>query len=453
MSSVRDLLSWYHPRNRRVVLTLATLVLVGLAVADWLVQSLSFGFLYLFPILLAAGFLSRTQIVGLAILCTCSVEYFAPALPLSQLTPRVLMTMMAFLGAGWFAHEVALRREAEEHLRVLVETSPAAILTLNEHGTVTMANQAARRLLGFDTQALVGMPLHAYLPMLAAVGSSGSGPQLRTVLEARGRRKNGEAFLAHIWFSTIPAPSGIRIAAIILDASEDLREREEVDLYRMMLQSRQLVGAVFHEIRNLCAAVSVVHANLGRDSSLAENKDYEALGTLVEGLRKLASAELRSPRERSAPRADLGTVLEDLRIILEPEVDQSGIDLLWDIPGTLPKVSADHHALLQAFLNLSQNSLRVLQDVQRKELKISVQPRNGKVEVRFADSGPGVAHPELLFRPFQEGADVTGLGLYVTRALLRGFAGELRYEGVPASATGACFTVELALSPAESSRS
>ena len=62
-------------------------------------------------------------------------------------------------------------------------------------------------------------------------------------------------------------------------------------------------------------------------------------------------------------------------------------------------------------------------------------------------AGPGVAHPELLFRPFQEVADVTGLGLYVTRALLRGFAGELRYEGVPASTAGACFTVELALSP------
>lgn len=169
--SVTDLLSWYHPRNRRLVLTLTALVLLVLAVTDWLVQSLSFGFLYLFAILLAAGFLSRTQIVGLAIVCTSLVEYFSPPTPAAQLAPRVLMTLVAFLGAGWFAHEAARRREAEEQLRVLVETSPAAILTLNEHGTVTMANQAARRLLGFEDQALVGMPLHAYLPMLAVVGA------------------------------------------------------------------------------------------------------------------------------------------------------------------------------------------------------------------------------------------------------------------------------------------
>jgi signal transduction histidine kinase len=33
-----------------------------------------------------------------------------------------------------------------------------------------------------------------------------------------------------------------------------------------------------------------------------------------------------------------------------------------------------------------------------------------------------------LFEPFQQGATSTGLGLYLSRALLRSFGGDLRYD-------------------------
>ena len=60
--------------------------------------------------------------------------------------------------------------------------------------------------------------------------------------------------------------------------------------------------------------------------------------------------------------------------------------------------------------------------------------------VRFRDSGAGVAHPEELFRPFQAGAHSFGLGLYISRAILRSHGGGLRYEP---REKGSCFTVEL----------
>ena len=48
--------------------------------------------------------------------------------------------------------------------------------------------------------------------------------------------------------------------------------------------------------------------------------------------------------------------------------------------------------------------------------------------VRFEDTGTGIANPENLFRPFQRDAQATGLGLYVSRALVKSFGGELVYE-------------------------
>ena len=60
--------------------------------------------------------------------------------------------------------------------------------------------------------------------------------------------------------------------------------------------------------------------------------------------------------------------------------------------------------------------------------------------VRVRDTGHGIANPERLFQPFQEGAEATGLGLYLSRALVRTFNGDLRYEPGPA---GCCFALDL----------
>jgi two-component system, LuxR family, sensor kinase FixL len=78
----------------------------------------------------------------------------------------------------------------------------------------------------------------------------------------------------------------------------------------------------------------------------------------------------------------------------------------------------------------------------RKELNISVETGKQQVLVRLLDSGSGVRNAADLFKPFQQGAEATGLGLYLSRAFMRSFQGDLRYEPTP---SGACFMVELSL--------
>jgi C4-dicarboxylate-specific signal transduction histidine kinase len=105
----------------------------------------------------------------------------------------------------------------------------------------------------------------------------------------------------------------------------------------------------------------------------------------------------------------------------------------------MPVVSADPRGLLQAFLNLARNSRRAVEECARRELRITVSLQQQKAIVRFQDSGPGIAAPERLFQPFQEGADGAGLGLYISREILRSYGGELRFE------PQAGFAVELQL--------
>jgi signal transduction histidine kinase len=154
----------------------------------------------------------------------------------------------------------------------------------------------------------------------------------------------------------------------------------------------------------------------------------------------MAGLELQQTRQLETERIDIHSVLEDLRIVIEPSFRESGISIRWDVPKSLPLVSAEPQALLQAFLNLTKNSQRAMENQPRKEMVVEVSVEGNTLVVRFIDSGHGVAAPERLFQPFQAGADATGLGLYLSRAFVRVFQGDIKYEP---REPGCCFVVVL----------
>jgi signal transduction histidine kinase len=106
----------------------------------------------------------------------------------------------------------------------------------------------------------------------------------------------------------------------------------------------------------------------------------------------------------------------------------------------LPLVTGDRYGLAQVFLNLSLNSHRAMEATDKKRLTISSSVEPDSVVIRFEDTGVGVSAPDGLFKPFQQGADASGLGLYVSRAILRSFAGELVFEP---RTEGCCSAVRL----------
>jgi PAS domain S-box-containing protein len=430
--------------SRAAVLARAAASIAVIAAIDWRFDvNISFGFLYLFPMLMVGACLSRWQIALVAALCTGLSEAF-DTFPWAANVgiPRLILTFSAFAAAGLFVFETSRRQEAEEQLEFLVATSPATIFTLDTSGIVLMANEAAHRLLGVVAGQLEGHSITRFFPALTSVPLlTGNPPFFRTAMECHGRRQDGELFLARIWFSTYRTVLGPRLAAVVFDASEEMRDREEFSLQQLLSGSRILVGAVCHEIRNICGAISVVHARLARTGVPESNEDLRALATLVEGLGRMAGLELRHADRSSVLSTDLPAVLEDLRIVIEPPLRESDVTIHWQIPPGLPPVWADRQALLQALLNLTKNSQRAMESAGRGDLTIAVTHERRHVVVRVIDTGRGVSAPERLFQPFQEGAEATGLGLYLSRAFLRAFDGDVVFE--PRSA-GCCFAIVLA---------
>jgi len=446
--------------TKRSVLVRAGVLISVIAVVDRLViAEIPLGFMYLVPMLMVGSVGGRASIAATATVCTVLAELFSDlAWNLRTGLSRDVLYMAAFLGAGLFIREVnksrrvALenlhaieaerdaRREAEQQLKILIESSPLAIVTADAQGRVLMANEATQRMLGVPLGDLAGRSIYRYLPALTNISMHDSAQKhLCAVMQARGQREDGEAFLADICFSTYQTSAGTRLAAMVLDGSDDLRAHEESGLHQLLEGSRIAVGALSHEIRNICSAIGAVHQNLKRSHALEASKDFEALGSLVGTLESIANLKLgRSTSD--AGEVDLSVLLDELKIVVTPQLDEAEIEADWNVEAGLPLVWASRSSLMQVFLNIVANSVRALSTKTVRSLSIVARCGGEQVTVEVMDSGGGVAHPESLFRPFQAGAEATGLGLYLSRAFMRSFGGELRYREIDG---GACFIAEL----------
>ena len=445
----------------RAAVAYAAILIALIAISDWRVEiNATLGFLYIFPMMLLGTVLGWWQLILAALFCTFLSDRLDP-FPMEMESARDVLIFLTVAVTGFLSlgltktyrrerERFAAQRAAEEQLKFLIESSPAAILTMTADGEILLGNPAAHRLLGVAEGSLSGKKIMRYIPALGSIPSVDDTTKIfRTEMQTRGQRENGEIFLADVFFSTYSTPAGPRLAAMVVDTSEHLREREESGLQQLLAGSRILVAAVSHEIRNVCAAIGVMHENLLRKGSLKGDQDFEALGSLLETLGKIASLELkRSVGAFESSSADLNEVLTDFRIVLEQICEESDIQLQWDVPEKLPLVRADRHSLMQVLLNLAKNSQRALEAAPQRVIDIAVAPRAPHgVSIRFTDSGPGIPPGQKIFQPLQKGADATGLGLYLSRAFMRSFQGDLRHDP---QHPGCSFVLELAVAATDS---
>lgn len=435
----------------------------GIAVIGYVDRRLSeaipLALLYLAPVVLMSTVLRRWQIPLLGVVCTVVVE-FADGYPwtVGQGVARDALYFFAYTAAGLYVSElvsrhdtekshlealeaeIEARRGAEEQLRLVVANSSIAIITSDETGTILHANDAAERMYSGEGsvsgERLEGASLQVFMPSLARVQIQRQGwEHLKTMLQCQGVRATQDPFLADVWVSSYITSRGGRLTAMIIDASMEVRDREEANLEQVLVGSRLAVGALFHEIRNICAAIAVVQQNLRATFAPDEpSEDFEALRQLVTALERMASLELSLVRRRPT-KVKLDNFLREFRIILMPSLREKGIALGWFIEPNLPEVWADQQSLLQVFLNLVRNAEKALATEENPRLDIHAVWVAGHVQVRVSDNGPGVRDETSLFRPFGGGASGTGLGLYLSRAMMLSFQGDLAYEPCESGAT------------------
>ena len=267
-----------------------------IAIADWWTKPfVAFGVLYLFPIMLAAGFLPRWMIALLGVACAVLSEIFSS---LDRSTVRLAFETLALGGCGLFVAELARNRrltlEGQVRLKALVETSPAAIVTVDERGFIELANYAAAELMAPRDGNLIGNPISAFLPELHHALRWEEAPQFRATMQCRGHRGNGESFTAEVWFSTYKEGLMPKLAAIIAETTEETGP-DAADT--STARNRERVSLTDREI---CVLRSVVQGLANKEIALQLEVSESTIKNTLQQLFAKTSVRTRSQLVREA---------------------------------------------------------------------------------------------------------------------------------------------------------
>jgi len=218
----------------------------------------------------------------------------------------------------------------------------------------------------------------------------------------------------------------------------------------------ELLGGVAHEVNNPLMAIAS-HAELRlSDGQLPAEQRSEMQNILRQAQRaaKLLRGLLRFVRagEKRAAAVNMNDVVRSAIDLVSYRFSIDEISIEGRLDPGLPAVVGDANRLEQVVVNLLSNAIDALRTVKpprRLTVDSSVTEGGDRVCVTVTDNGPGVSAEiiQRLFRPFAstKGRRGTGLGLYISRQLVREAEGEL--ELVAHAERGARFLVWLPCAP------
>lgn len=212
----------------------------------------------------------------------------------------------------------------------------------------------------------------------------------------------------------------------------------------------ELAASVAHEVKNPMVGI-VGFAQLGRESEeLPEMHEYFKLieqdafraNKILQNLLEFS----RPPEMEFEALAPNDVVLGAMALCVH-QLQMQGVKVETALGEHLPSVRGNSNQLRQVLLNLMLNAGQAMEQSKQKLITVStMKPENGFVEIRVADTGPGLADDvkDKLFKPFfttKRRGQGTGLGLSVSRTIVEAHRGNIRAEGAPG--VGATFIIRL----------
>ncbi|MBJ6368546.1 sensor histidine kinase [Snuella sedimenti] len=340
---------------------------------------------------------------------------------------------------------IKIEHEAQErYYQTILEEAAIGILTINKHGHIYTANKSAKAMLSRNqlTHVRQLQQINKKLHDLIA-GLKPFDPKLFQFTNER------EIIKLSVKATPLVLNKKELLLVLIQNINSEI-EQNEVDSWN------KLFSVLTHEIMNTIAPITSLsetlvdtinkHSSTNNeqlmDASVSKNiskglnvikQNSHNLVDFVNSYRTLT--KIPSPDKNIL---SVESLFDKIKILCSQEKGFSNVTFKTNISNDL-EIFADEKQVLQVLVNLVKNALQSIGDNTNGVIKlIGTKGYNGKIVLQVADNGPGIPSDLLsdIFVPFfttkKEG---TGIGLSLSKHIMRLHGGSLRVSSVPEKET------------------
>ncbi|RMF37067.1 MAG: PAS domain S-box protein, partial [Chloroflexi bacterium] len=327
---------------------------------------------------------------------------------------------------------------------------------LDAEGRFTLFNRAAEALSGYRREEMLGRP---YTDLFCAEYHDGIANLLAQVRSERSRpyevelqAKDGERIPVEVRLAPLYRDGqGIGVQVI----ARDIRERKQLEQMR-----EDFIASVSHDLRTPLASITgfteVLLSEAPGPLTEVQQEFLDIIAQSGERLLKLVN-QILDVSKLDSGRFELHPAPVELRPMVESLVDQvrplatkKQIALEVELAPDLPTITADPDRLERVLTNLLSNAVKFTPEGGSVRVRLT---RNGEsVRCEVSDTGIGIPPEDLphLFERFRRASNVqkrrikgTGLGLYISKAIVEAHGGEIGVESRLGEGTTFWFTLPI----------
>jgi len=351
-------------------------------------------------------------------------------------------------------------KEGVDRLRLILDSSMDAVVTIDEQGKITGWNPQAEAVLGWTREEATGAALaeliipepyrFAFERGLAHFRATGEGPLLRRRLELTAIRKGNVSFPVEVSVSPLRVAGELEFCAFLRDISQRKAAEEQIRRYATELErsNRELLDFAYsasHDLRapmrGVAQIASWIAEDHGNELPEAVRHDLDVLQRRVKRMQSLLDDMLEYAR---AGRGD-----GDLSHVDTAQLVRQIVETL-PVPGefkieirTMLTFLTHRTPLEQVLRNLIGNAVKH-HDRLDGQVEISAVDHGNPIEFIIHDDGPGIPqeYQEQIFRMFttlkpRDAVEGSGMGLPLVKKIVESRGGAVHVES--AEGRGATF--------------
>jgi nitrogen fixation/metabolism regulation signal transduction histidine kinase len=341
-------------------------------------------------------------------------------------------------------------RNQEQKFRILIEHLAVGIITYDSKGFVLHSNSSARKLLQTDVLTHIRQieridnrlfqVINNIKPserQLVPLGTERGEIQLS--LKAESFRTNNEELL-------------------ILSIQDIKSELDEKEVESWM----KLIRILMHEIMNSITPITSLSESLSNIYSTdgqpvgPDQVTTKTISTTLQGLNVIKDqgkglmSFVESYRQLTRiPEPDrhlfkISDLFNRLRVLHASQNTDDGIEISFSLRDSDLEVYADENLISQVLINLVKNAREAVADTPGGEIYINAARSQGRhIEICVTDNGPGIPPENLdeIFVPFfTTRRNGSGIGLSISRQIMKVHGGNLKVRSVPGKETTFCLS-------------